>query len=348
MLGIAVGAILIGVLRLATQSTPLPPGSSYSAEPDGALALYTWLDELGASPRRLSDPLTDDSVRTLLILQPSTLIDNSTRDAFDAVAQRGGTLVLAGDSIQWLLAARQLGVTVEPETTTSSTSDTARTTDGATLQTYSRFRLRSDAAGAEPLLTRPDGDWIGLTQPYRQGTLVVIASPDPFTNAGLADPTTARFVYRLLVAPAIGSGAAVAFDEIERLGPTAAPGQTTLGQLLFSTPPGRALLYVAMLAFVFIVLTGRRLGPALLGRPPADSQRSMYEHVQMLANLYRRAGQLGVVRSAFERHYSRQLAHAPMGSKRASTYADALARVQSARSEPQLVAAVASVDDDPR
>ena len=41
LLGICVAALLIGALRLATERTPLPAGSSYSAQPDGALALYT-------------------------------------------------------------------------------------------------------------------------------------------------------------------------------------------------------------------------------------------------------------------------------------------------------------------
>lgn len=342
LLVIAVAAMVIGVLRLATQQTPQPPGSSYSAQPDGTLALYTWLDALGASPRRLSDPITDDAVKTLLIVQPVTLIDRSTREAFDAVALRGGTLILAGDSIQWLLAARQLGVTVEPMTPPPSSP--ASTPDGSTIPALVRYRLRADAA--EPILLEPNGDWIGVRQPYKQGTLVVISSPDPFTNAGLADPATARFVYRLVVAPAIGQ--AVAFDEIERPGLAAAPGQTTFGQLLFATAPGRAVLYGGLLIFAFLLLTGRRLGPAVIGRPAAESQRTMYEHVQMLANLYRRAGQLGVVRTTFERHCARLLAHTPHASKRAAAYAEALARIESARNESELLAAVASVSDDAR
>src|SRR5438874_672458 len=39
LLGMCVAALFIGMLRVASQSTPLPTGSSYSAPPDGGLTL---------------------------------------------------------------------------------------------------------------------------------------------------------------------------------------------------------------------------------------------------------------------------------------------------------------------
>jgi hypothetical protein len=67
----------------------------------------------------------------------------------------------------------------------------------------------------------------------------------------------------------------------------------------------------------------------------------MAEHVQMLAGLYRRAGQLNLVRSAFVGHYARRLRRpdAPPGARAA------LARIEQARSEAELIAAVATADD---
>ena len=56
LLGMCVVAILIGVLRLATDHPKPPSSSSYSADPDGTLALYTWLSETaGVQPQRLTD-----------------------------------------------------------------------------------------------------------------------------------------------------------------------------------------------------------------------------------------------------------------------------------------------------
>ena len=74
----------------------------------------------------------------------------------------------------------------------------------------------------------------------------------------------------------------------------------------------------------------------------------MYEHVQMLANLYRRAGQFSTVRAAFGRHVSRELARGGGASpKRAAMLAEALARIETARTEADLIAAVASAQPEP-
>jgi hypothetical protein len=65
----------------------------------------------------------------------------------------------------------------------------------------------------------------------------------------------------------------------------------------------------------------------------------------MLANLYRRAGQFGVVRAAFARHVTRQLARGVGSPKRATALAQALVRIENARSESELISAVASTSD---
>ena len=44
LLGICIVALLIGTLRVATDRPPLPTGSSYSTQPDGAQGLYDWAD----------------------------------------------------------------------------------------------------------------------------------------------------------------------------------------------------------------------------------------------------------------------------------------------------------------
>jgi hypothetical protein len=119
----------------------------------------------------------------------------------------------------------------------------------------------------------------------------------------------------------------------------------TVNQLLFSTAAGRAVLYTAVVAFVYLLLSGLRLGPPVRPRPPTETRRTMYEHVQMLANLYRRAGQFVTVRDAFSRHYARVLTRGARSPHQAATLTAALARIQRARSESELIAAVAGIDD---
>ncbi len=344
LLAIAVVAMVIGFLRVITEPTPLPPGSSYSAQPDGALALYTWLGDLGAPAARLTDPATTPEGGSLLVVQPVSLVE---KPLLDAVADRGGTIVLAGDSLPWVLTVRNLGgITIQP---TEPSPEPAQTPDGLQVPLSSRYRLHAD--GAQPLLVRRNGEWAALRVPYRQGTLMVIASADPLTNVGLADANTARFVFRDVVSPLLqpansagspslqsaDSGASaqrIAFDEIDRPagGAVAAPSAPSLNQLLFATAPGRAVLYAAVLLFVFLLLAGRRLGPAVLPSSAGQSQRTMYEHVQMLADLYRRAGQFAALRDNFSSHYAHQ-------------HPAAAARIAAATTERDLIAAVAAIDD---
>jgi hypothetical protein len=340
LLGIAVAAILIGALRLLTEQTQQPPGSSASAQPDGALALYTWLGDVGAQTQRLTDPVIDPGVGTVLIVQPPTVMDQTFTDALDAVADRGGTLVLAGDSVPWLFAANALGVSAQP----AAPQATATTQDGLSVPLASRYRLNTDQTGAQPLLVSDGGGWVALSLPYRQGKLIVVASPEPFTNAGLADDATARFVFREVVSPSAARGLPVAFDEIERSPSASAAGTPSLDQLLYQTPAGRALVYAGLVTFLFLLLAGRRLGPPVYLRSAAEEPRTMYEHVQMLANLYRRAGQLQVARDTLSRSYARGLARGALPPDRAAAVRSGLAALESARTESDVVSAVAALE----
>jgi hypothetical protein len=331
LLGICVVALVIGGLRLLTERTPLPVGSSYSAQPDGALGVYAWFDALGGRTLRLRDLVLDESQpASLVVVQPESPLDQSAHDAFDGVAQRGGTLVVAGDSLPWLLYTRSLGVTVEPLRASGST---VRTQDGLAFPLVAHYRLA--AAASQPVLLTEDGQVVALRTAYKGGSLLVIASPEPLTNLALSRGPAARFVYREILSPSVGQ--VLTFDEVHHSFSPAAAGTPSVNQLLFDTPPGRAILYAALLTFAFLALRGRRLGPPLPARPPTETRRTMYEHVQMLASLYRRAGQLGAARDAFSRHYARL--------RTRSDSSLALRRIETARTESDLIAAVAAFDD---
>jgi ABC-type phosphate transport system auxiliary subunit len=97
------------------------------------------------------------------------------------------------------------------------------------------------------------------------------------------------------------------------------------------------------------------------------AERTMYEHVQMLANLYRRAGQVEAARAALIRHYTHRLAQARHPQMVAGSLSDRqqshpgvhqqqvvrtdqridelLARLRSAQTESELIAAVNAIDD---
>src|SRR5262249_46081322 len=131
LLGISVVALLIGGLRLATQRPTLPTGSSYSTDPDGARALFEWADAIAAHPRRgQTGPIPPSAASgTIVVLQPENLLSPADRRRLEEVPRQGGTLVVAGNSVPWVIYARTFGVTVDslpPEATLVSTPDGAR------------------------------------------------------------------------------------------------------------------------------------------------------------------------------------------------------------------------------
>jgi hypothetical protein len=329
LLALVIGALIVSWLQLV-RDTHLPVGSSYSVQAEGIQALYEWAAAMGANPRRLQQAVLDPASppRVLLVVQPETFVSDRDRRAFDAVPRGGGTLVLAGDSFALQAYARMLGVTFEPAAASAASE----------LPIVSHYRLR--ASGASPLLTGSSGDTLAVRTPYLGGTLVVIATPQPLTNGALRNDDVARFVLREVLA-----SDGVAFDEAHHsYAPSETSQQVTMNDLLFDTAPGRAVVYVACLTFVCLLLANRRLGPAVAERGATETWRTMYEHVQMLAGLYRRAGQFGTVRGALLRHYQRLLAHGSLTPARAAALSDALRLVEQASSEPALIAAAAAAD----
>jgi hypothetical protein len=339
LLALAVGALIVSWIQVARDTTRLPVGSSYSFQDDGAQALYEWSRAVGAQPVRLQQPVIDPSAapKALLILQPETVAAQREQEAFNAVPQGGGTLILVGDSLALQIYSRQLGVDFQP----AQVSARAVTAEGQELGITSRGRLR--VADATPLLTAANGDLLALQKPYLNGALIVLATPQPLTNAALRDERIARFVYQQVLAP-VGT-ATIAFDEAHHsYTPPTADQPATLDRLLYGTAPGRAVIYIAMLAFLYLLLSGRRLGPPIAERTATETHRTMYEHVQMLASLYRRAGQLGTVRNSFERHYQRLLARGALAPSQSAALGDALIYLHDAHSEHDLISAVGAAE----
>jgi hypothetical protein len=136
-----------------------------------------------------------------------------------------------------------------------------------------------------------------------RGTLIVIGALTPFLSDGLASANNARFAVALTSA-ARAAGGAVAFDEYHH-GFHPAP---TILAVVQRTWPGRALLFVLVVAFAYVALTGRRLGPPhpLDPRPP----RSSLEYVRGFAGLVRRAGRQEIVRDRARRELHAGLARA--------------------------------------
>lgn len=342
LLAISVIAVLIGSVRVLTQRPVLPFGSSYSTDANGAGALYAWADALNATVSRVGDTaslLPPGS--TLLVLQPQDVFTPETRLAYSAHLAGGGTLVLAGDSPALISYLPTLGFDVDPIRAAVYTA--ASPDGGATLSAASRYRLRSPEP--MPLLATEDGLVLAARRPLQGGSVIVILTPEPLLNGNLRDEGDARFVYRAIVEPTLRGGGSLLFDEAHRAGITirAADRSPSFDSLLFGTTPGRAILYLVGLIFAYLVLSGRRLGPAVAPPSARSTPRTMLEHVHMLADLYRRSGNVTAARDAFVRHYARVLSGPTRpGSER---LARCLRAIGDARNERDLIEAVAAASD---
>lgn len=318
LLLVCAGALVLAWFR-ARGASDYPLGSTRSTAPDGAGALFLWAEALGRRPQRIArladlPPTAPDMV---LVLQPLVPIDAEGRRALDAVVARGGTLIVAGDTPAMRSYWETLGVDAEQ---TPRRQRATRPEEDETVVMTSRLRLESrvlEIQGLEgrettPLLVAPNGDVLALRKAYRGGSVVAVASAVPFTNDGLRDTETARFVRDIVFrsSPEPGEpGDTVAFDETHYVLQESG-GQTvqTFGGLLRQTAAGRAVLYAGLVTFAFLLLAGRRLGPPLAPAAPTAPSRTMAEQVQALAGLYRRAGQLGSLQGHFAARARRELA----------------------------------------
>ena len=371
MIGARNVAVLLGLLVVASGLAYLanranvnqeaPPGSSTSYQADGTQALYQWVEALGGRPVRLEEPAIDSGSppALLFVVQPRITVNGASRRAFEAVARRGGTIVIAADSFAAIPYLQALDVTPDPVVAVGSAASA-----DATLRFPIVTQRRVRANGATPLLLSQSGDWLALRRPYLQGSVVVIGSPYPLTNQALRNPDNARWVLRELLGPA-RQGAVVAFDEAHYSERTRTAAEPAFNAILAGSDLGRALIFGTLVLFLYLVLTGRRLGPPV---PPLDAARgvrTMYEHVQALAGLYRRGRQFLYLRDHFERHYRRlvarslgvdvavahdarladELAARGLPADQARRLASALAELGAARGDAQLLRAVAHAEE---
>jgi hypothetical protein len=383
VLGIFVVLAVFAWVRGETERQDLPAGSSHSSAPNGARALFLWMEATGAHPQRLerTDTLSSAPPQALFFIQPAYPMLPPARTLIDSFMDRGGTIVLAGDSFATVTLAGQLGFTltrsddpIERASPPQSPAQSASRFSGAdrpvVLTNTNLFVERRN--DARVLLEAPAGQPVAVSAPYRRGRVILISSPLPLNNAGLRDAGTARWVYGDLTSQL---GSTVYFDEIHHVPPgsSASPeGEPDLQSLmlrwLLRDPVGSAAFYAATLTFLFLLLSGRRLGPALRPVSPGAASRTMYEHVQALAGLYRRGAQFLPLRAHYAHQYRRRVARAlgtaaPLSpdqsgpvraedlaaagvpSQRATQIAQAITSINAAGSERQLAHAVRQAEE---
>lgn len=282
---LVVAALVVLVLTARAAPSSGRSGSVYDGGPGGAAALRRYLDAMGARTVTVQGASFDPGdARVLLVLGATELVTPADVATLRSFVRSGGTLIVATDVG---LAERSLlesyGVAVA-----GVAAPGAYPLAGAAFADPPAARLAIDLGVT--LALPPEGlvlasvagaPIVGAIQDGR-GAAIFVGSLRPFLTAGLGDAENARAVLDL-VRPAL-RGATVAFDEYHH---GFRPSSDVL-VLLQQTWPGRALVFATIVALLYLVLSGRRLGPPL----PLDARpaRSSLEYVRGFAGLVRRSG----------------------------------------------------------
>jgi hypothetical protein len=283
---VAIAALITIVLTSSTPATgPTRSGSVYDNGPGGAGALRRYLAAMGASTTSLEGDLFEPTgASVVVILGASEAIGDRDIASLRGFVRSGGTLVVAtelGIAERALLDSFGMRVSGIAAPGTHPLANAAFADPPARSLSVDRAVGLVVPASAEVLAT--DGRTPFLAA-VREGSGVFIAAGSlwPFLNGGLGEADNARAVLAL-VKPAL-SGRVVAFDEFHHgVHPT-----SDVMVLVEETWPGRALVFVMVVSLLYLVFSGRRLGPPvpLEVRP----SRSSLEYVRGFAGLVRRSG----------------------------------------------------------
>ena len=296
-------AIATIVFAFATVSSGPPSsgrtGSVYDDGAGGAAALRHYLEAMGATTTTVQgDRFAPDAATAsvLFILGATEAITPTDAQNVKKFVSAGGTAIVATDagiSERPLLDAFDVHITgiaspgVHPLASVAFADPPARA--------IAVDRVGSLSLGPKALALATDGRTSIVAAVHEgRGTFYVVASLGPFIAAGLGQADNAR-VALALAHDAVASGGTVAFDEYHH----GSHPSTDVLVLLQSTWPGRALVFASLAGFLYLVLSGRRLGPPV----PLDPRpaRSSLEYIRGFAGLVRRSGRGEIARRRLRR-----------------------------------------------
>ena len=338
-------AVVISLSLAGNRAVDDGSPSSRSAGLGGTLALHDWLGGLGLDVRRLSGRLDLGGTDVLLVIEPTTTIDDSDATAMTDFVRGGGTLVLALDTDAVPAATTLLDRLGQPVV--------AATNGGVAVPLQP-----IDPAGAVHRVPIPGrvidlgaggghgADLLGIGRHVvlrglgiGSGRAYVLGSTEPLRNDGLradrrgADGTLqstgsdAALLALALVEharPPAQPPLRVAFDEVHH-----GEGPSDGAAAILITPLGLALLLAAVAVLVHLAAGGRRLGrPVPAGDPGAVPSATAY--IRDVAGLLARSNSRGGVADRLAAELTRAIA--------AATGRDA------SRPDPELLAGLAGHD----
>lgn len=282
--------VVLAVTAGGATSSDTRSGSVYDTGRGGAAAFRHYVEALGASTRTVEgDAFDPGDARVMVMLGASELVSDADISRLKDFVRTGGTVVLATElgiyerSLLGAYGVRLAGVAAPGphELANAVFADPA-------ARTLAIDRGVTFAVGANADVLVSDAR-SPLVVAVREGSglFIVVGSLWPFLSGGLADGDNARAMLAL-VKPALGG--VLAFDEYHH----GVHPSSDVMVLVEQTWAGRALVFGLIVTLLYLVLSGRRLGPPvpLTVRPP----RSSLEYIRGFAGLVRRSGRGEVAR----------------------------------------------------
>jgi len=316
-LAIGLLAALVIVLSFAAASkqqdqSQLPPLTSTSNAPAGALALKLWLRQMNYAvlEDQLSSYQPPDQAKIILALEPQLFQPNELK-TLDGWIRDGGTLIASGDT-NLIDLAGQYGFKLDYWSTLPGpfsiqsplfldpiVPSPIPVPDGS-FQPVSYF---VPARGSYVTYLAVAGKPVLVSFDVGKGRVILSSTSYLFSNTGLKRPGNAALLLNLLgLARQQGP---VWFDEWHHgfRGSGSAVGPDNW---LRYTPFGRSILFVFFVIFFALLLQGR-----IFGRPvplPRElKRRGALEHVTAMANLSRLAGHRKSVLQQYHHELKRTL-----------------------------------------
>jgi len=266
---------------------PQRSASVYDEGSGGASILRRFLEASGVRTSTIEGdrygPLVTDAV---FVLGPTAGIGGAEVRILRSYVEGGGTLVMATDlgfserAVLEAFGIRLGGAVAAGSHAVSHLALAAPPVRSISIDRGTGLELPS---AAEPVIAAPETLVAVLRQ--GRGLVFVVGTLSPFLNGTIGDADNGRFALALA-----GAGRSVAFDEFHH-GFRGGPDQFAV---LFGTWPGRALLAAGAASYLYLLLSGRRLGPPV----PLDprSPRSSLDYVRGFAGLVRRSGRGEIAR----------------------------------------------------
>lgn len=294
-LAAAAFAVVALVVLVATIGAPSAGGARTASVrddgPGGAGTLRRYLEAMGQRTTTIQgSSFAPSDAGVVLLLGATEAVSDADVSTIRDFVRTGGTVVVAVEvglferSLLDAFGVRVTGIAApgaKPLASAAFVDPPARSLSidrGVALGTGPQGDVLASDEGAPLIVAVKEGS----------GLFVAVGSLWPFLGGGIVEADNARVVLSLLRPGR--AGGAVAFDEYHH----GVHPSSDLTVLVEQTWPGRALVFVAVLTFLYLLLSGRRLGPPLpLEVRPA---RSSLEYIRGFAGLVRRSGRGEVAR----------------------------------------------------